>query len=64
MARRVQEKSGTDENPPPITFQVQKGTFYPGGEGFIHRERILFGGPRQARTDDPRIKSPLLYQLS
>jgi hypothetical protein len=22
------------------------------------------GGPRQARTDDPRIKSPLLYQLS
>ncbi len=22
------------------------------------------GGPRRARTDDPRIKSPLLYQLS
>ncbi|MDT4997447.1 MAG: hypothetical protein QOD45_1515 [Pseudonocardiales bacterium] len=24
----------------------------------------LDGGPRRARTDDPRIKSPLLYQLS
>ena len=24
----------------------------------------IISGPRRARTDDPRIKSPLLYQLS
>ena len=28
-------------------------------------ERLVFtGGPRGARTHDPRIKSPMLYQLS
>lgn len=26
--------------------------------------RAVTGGPRRARTDDPRIKSPLLCQLS
>ena len=26
--------------------------------------RLHSGGPRRARTDDPRIKSPMLYQLS
>jgi hypothetical protein len=25
---------------------------------------LLRGGPRRDRTDDPRIKSPLLYRLS
>ena len=45
--------------PTPSAIKQARGTYRP--------DRAAGGaasGPRRARTDDPRIKSPLLYQLS